>query len=94
MPAPLTPQQLQDKVQSVSARHAKLLRRKAELSGELKSQKENLTSLVQEIQAAGFNPRTIVADRDKAQAELEALLVIFENNLSVAETALKEFDNK
>lgn len=88
----LTPEQLQERMQNLSSRHAKVLRRKSELGGELKSKKAELAALVQEIQDAGYNPKTLVEDRNKAQAELETLLDTFETNLVGAETILGEFD--
>jgi len=90
----LTPDKLQEKMASLSSRHSKVLRRKAELGGELKSKRDELTSLVKEIQEAGYNPRTLVEDRDKAQQELEGLIVRFEEELISAETILADYDNR
>ena len=45
----LTPDKLQEKVASIVQRHSRILRRKSELSGELKSKKEELAALVREI---------------------------------------------
>jgi FtsZ-binding cell division protein ZapB len=90
----MTPDKLQEKVQNLSTRHARVLRRKAELGGELKVKREELESLVKEIQAAGYNPKTLVEERNRAQEELETLLGTFENNLVEAETILSEFDRK
>jgi len=90
----MTPDKLQERMQNLSTRHAKVLRRKAELGGELKSKKEELAALVREIQTAGYNPKTLIEDRNAAQEELETLLDKFETNLVEAETILSEFDKK
>lgn len=90
----LSPDKLQEKVASLASRHAKILRRKSELAGELKSKKDELASLVREIQAAGYNPRTLVEDRDKAQAELENLIVQYDSQLTDVERTLAEYDKK
>jgi uncharacterized protein YoxC len=90
----LTTEDLQKRMQDLSTRHAKVLRRKAELSGELKSKKEELLALVKEIQDAGYNPKTLVEERNRAQTELESLLDTFETNLVGAEKTLDEFDHK
>lgn len=90
----LSPDKLQERMQNLSTRHARVLRRKAELGGELKSKKDELTALVKEIQAAGYNPKTLLEDRNKAQAELEQLIEQFEINLVEAETILADFDKK
>lgn len=88
----LTTEELQKKMQTLAARHAKVLRRKAELGGELKSKREELVSLVKEIQEAGYNPKTLVDERNRAQAELETLIDSFETDLVEAEQILGEFD--
>jgi chromosome segregation ATPase len=90
----LSPDQLQERMTNLSTRYSKILRRKAELGGELKSKKAELSSLVQEIHSAGYNPKTLVADRDKLQGELEELLNQFESKIVESETILSEFDKK
>lgn len=86
--------ELEQKIQDLQTRHARVLKRKAELGGELKSKKEELASLVKEIQDAGFNPKTLVEDRNKAQLELEGLMESFEKELVEAETSLNTYDKK
>lgn len=49
---------------------------------------------MKEIQEAGYNPRTLVEDRDKAQQELEGLIVRFEEELVSAESILADYDNR
>lgn len=90
----LPPDKLHERMQNLSSRHAKILRRKAELGGELKSKKEELANLVREIQQAGYNPKTLLEDRNKAQAELEALLDDFEGRIQNAESILDNYDKK
>lgn len=85
---------LHERMENLSTRHARVLRRKAELGGELKSKREELASLVKEIQAAGYNPMTLLDDLNKAKGELELLLDKFESNLVEAESILSEFDKK
>ena len=90
----LTPEELNAKIQDLQTRHKRLLNRKAELGGELKSKKDELASLVKEIQAAGYNPKTLVEDRNKAQQELESLMEEFEKGLVAAENSLSAYDKK
>lgn len=90
----LSPEELTTKIQDLQTRHARVLKRKAELGGELKSKKDELQSLVKEIQAAGYNPKTLVEDRNKAQQELESLMEEFERGLIEAETSLTSYDKK
>jgi uncharacterized protein YoxC len=88
----LSLEQLEEKIQVLSTRHKAVLRRKLELGGELKAKKEELAALVDEIKKAGYNPKTLIEDRDKAQEELELLLKDFEANLVGAEKTLEDFE--
>jgi chromosome segregation ATPase len=90
----LSPEDLTAKIQDLQNRHQRILKRKAELGGELKSKKDELGALVKEIQAAGYNPKTLVEDRNKAQQELESLMEEFEKGLVEAENSLNAYDKK
>jgi chromosome segregation ATPase len=81
-------------IDSLQKRYATVLRRKAELGGALKAKRDELESLVKEIEDAGYNPKTLVDDRNKAQTELEQLVSSFESDLSEAEKALSAYDKK
>jgi predicted nuclease with TOPRIM domain len=89
-----TVDEIRSKIDNLQQRHEKVLKRKAELSGELKAKKDELANLVKEIKAAGFNPSTIAEDRARAQKELEDLMVEFEKNLVDAESTLSQYDKK
>jgi chromosome segregation ATPase len=93
MTSKLTPDEIESKIKDLSGRHAKILKRKAELAGQLQAKKKELADLVQEITDAGFNPKTLVQDKENLQQELETLLSDFEKELSSSEEALKQFDN-
>jgi len=86
--------ELSSTIDSLQKRYANVLRRKAELGGALKAKKEELAALVKEIQDAGYNPKTLVEDRAKAQSELEHLVSQFEGDLKDAEEALATYDKK
>ena len=90
----LTPDKLQEKMASVIQRHARILRRKSELSGELKSKKDELASLVQEIHASGYNAKTLVEERNKTQKELEEMLEVCDSQLTEVEGIFEEYDRK
>ena len=90
----LTPDKLQEKVASIGQRHSRILRRKSELSGELKSKKEELAALVREISDSGYNPKTLVEERNKTQRELEDLIETYEKQLTEVESTFAEYDRK
>lgn len=90
----LSIEELTKQIESLQKRYSTVLRRKAELGGALKAKKDELGALIQEIQDAGYNPKTLVEDRNKAQEELEKLVAAFETDLKEAETALAAYDKK
>ena len=79
---------------SIVQRHSRILRRKSELSGELKSKKEELAALVREISDSGYNPKTLVEERNKTQRELEDLIETYEKQLTEVESTFAEYDRK
>jgi SMC interacting uncharacterized protein involved in chromosome segregation len=90
----LTPDKLQEKVSSILSRHSKALRRKSELSGALKSKRDELAALVKEISDSGYNPKTLVEERNKTQRELEEMLEIYAKQLTEVEGTFEEYDRK
>ncbi len=86
--------ELSTTIDSLQKRYATVLRRKAELGGALKAKKDELAALVKEITDAGYNPKTLVDDRNKAQDELEQLVTSFDKDLKDAEEALAAYDKK
>lgn len=90
----LSPDKLQEKVANITQRHSRILRRKSELSGELKSKKEELAALVREISDSGYNPKTLVEERNKTQRELEEMLESYDKQLTEVESTFAEYDRK
>lgn len=90
----LAPDKLQEKVNSIITRHSRVMHRKSELAGELKSKREELADLVKEISASGYNPKTLVEERNKTQAELEQMVQDYEAQLSEVEATFDEYDKK
>lgn len=88
----LSPDKLQERVQALSTRYKSVVRRKTELGGELKAKKDELVDLVNEIKSAGYNPKTLVDDRNNAQKDLEELCDVFEAGLTESEKILSEYD--
>lgn len=86
--------ELQRKVEDLTKRHRTASSKKAELKGQLQAKKEELVSLGEEIRNAGYDPKNLKSERDKAQGELEALIDSFERDLTEVEAALAAFDKK
>ncbi len=55
---------------------------------QLQTKHAELTALIAEIRAQGYEPKSLAASRDKVQAELEAMIIDYENQLDQAEAAI------
>lgn len=88
----LAPEELKKKIEDLQKRHEKATKKKAAFGGELKAKKEELQSLLQEIKDAGYDPKTLVADRNKAQQELETMVETMDKSLVEVEEALAAYE--
>ena len=86
--------EIETKVKDLMARHAAVLQRKASLGGQLQSKKDELVTLVNEIRAAGYDPKNLAEESKKARTALEAEIATFDADLTRVETALSAFDKK
>jgi chromosome segregation ATPase len=86
--------QLKHKVDNLIARHARVTEKKAKLKGQLEAKKAELLALGEEIQAAGFDPRKLKEERDRAHQELEDLIEAFERELTEVEEAIAAFEQE
>ena len=85
---------LDEKVKDLMTRHAAVLQKKAVLSGQLQAKRDELADLINEIKAAGYDPKTLVEEGARAKASLEAEITTFEADLVKAEAALAVFEKK
>lgn len=85
---------LKHKVEDLLAREKKVRQKKAEVKGTLEAKRQELQNLVTEIQDAGYNPKTIREDYDRALKELEEMVSDYSSKMSKAEEAIDEFYRK
>lgn len=81
-------------IDDLSRRTEVVTKKKSQLEGQVQQVKEDLAALIMEIQAAGYDPKTLSAERDKAEAELLAEIEAYETKLAVVEKALAEYEKK
>lgn len=86
-----TPEEIKTKIDELLRRHSVATKKKSELSGQLQAKKEELASLVEEIKAAGFDPKNLGAERDRLMKEVEEKSADFEQKLVAVEEALNSF---
>jgi DNA repair exonuclease SbcCD ATPase subunit len=90
----MTPEEIREKIENLQTRHAAVTAKKNSLGGQLQAKKEELATLITEIRAAGYDPKKLVAEKEKAQQDLEAMIIDFDKKLMEAERALSVYDKK
>lgn len=85
-------EQIQARVEDLTRRHVAASTKQAKLQGALEGKKQELLRLKQEIEAAGFDPRTLREERARLEKELEELMATFETELTVVEKAQQEYE--
>jgi septal ring factor EnvC (AmiA/AmiB activator) len=86
--------EIKRKIDELQKRYNAVVQRKAGLSGQLQAKKEELARIVQEIRAAGYDPKKIAQERDNAKQDLENLIVKLEGELTEVEKALSTFQQQ
>ena len=86
------PEELKKCIEELQARHGRVTKKRAALGGELKAKKEELGSLIEEIKNAGYDPATIVAERNRTQQELEKMILDYDKALTEVEEGLASYD--
>lgn len=90
----MTPEEIRKKIEELQTRHTAVTGKKQSLGGQLQAKKEELANLITEIRAAGYDPKQLVAERDKAQKTLEAMIQDFDKSLTEVEKALSVYEKK
>jgi uncharacterized protein YoxC len=85
---------IKSRIDDLQRRHNAVVQKKAGLAGQLQAKKEELAAIVQEIKDAGYDPKKITQERDRAKQELETMIVKLEGELTEVENALSAFQQK
>lgn len=85
---------IKKKIEDLQRRHKVVEQKKASLTGQLQAKKEELAAVVKEIRDAGYDPKNIAQERDRAKAELEAMVDRLDRELTEVEKVLANFQNK
>lgn len=86
--------QIRQKVEALTKRHDSVSKRQSETRGELNAKKQELVALKKEIEAAGFDPKTLKEDRARLEAELLQMVEVFEKEITAVEEAYDAFQSK
>lgn len=87
-----TLEQIKERVDALSVRFKKASEKKANLSGLLQAKKEELNALVEEIRAAGLDPKKLKEHRDDLKREVETMIKELDEKLTSVEGALQAYD--
>jgi hypothetical protein len=83
-----TPAEINRKVEDLARRVEAVKRKKVELAALVEAKKAELSRLVNEIKATGFDPTDLVPDATRAERDLAAMVAAFENDIVATERAL------
>lgn len=87
-------EEIKQRVDELGKRYAAASKKRSELQGQLDAKKAELVALSNEIKAAGFDPKKLKEERDRAEKELLDMLEACEREMTEVESALNEFDKK
>jgi chromosome segregation ATPase len=87
-----TLEQIQARVEDLTRRHTAASTKQSKLQGVMEEKKQELLRLKQEIEAAGFDPKTLREERARLEKELEELITKFDTELAVVERAQDEYE--
>lgn len=90
----MTPDEIKKKIDDLQRRTDAVATKKANFGGQLQAKKQELADLIKEIKAAGYDPKSLVSERDKAQTELEQMISVYETDLVQVETSLASYEKK
>ena len=89
----MSPQEIKKKIEDLQKRTEAVNKKKASYSGQLQAKKEELAKLITDIRAAGYDPKNLLSERDRAQRELEDLIISYESDLTRVENVLETYSN-
>jgi uncharacterized protein YoxC len=89
-----TPEEIKRQIDDLLRRHDTVVKKKAGLGGQIQAKKDELNQIIQEVRAAGFDPKTLANDRDKSQQDLQSMIADFDAKLTEVEAHVAAFDKK
>jgi len=89
-----TPAEMRAYIESLQKRHAVVLEKRAQLNGQLQAKRQELAAIIEEIKAAGYDPKNLATEYDRVEQELETMASDLDKKLTEVEAALAAFDSK
>jgi hypothetical protein len=86
--------EMRDYIESLQKRHQAVLEKRASLSGQLQAKKQELTAIIDEIKAAGYDPTKLAAEHERVEQELEVMAADLDKKLTEVEAAIAAFEAK
>lgn len=87
-----TVEQINERVEELTRRHGVAKERRSKLAGKLDEKKAELVRLKKEIEAAGYDPKNLKAEKERLEAELQQLMDEFDRDLTQVEESLAEYE--
>lgn len=86
--------EIKSKVDDINKRYKSASSKQSNLSGLLQAKREELASLIKEIEAAGLDPKKLKERRDELKAEVIAMTESIDKQLKQVEEALAAYDKQ
>lgn len=86
--------EIKAKVDDISKRHKVASSKQQNLSGLLQGKREELATLIKEIEAAGLDPKKLKERRDELKQEVLAQVESIDKQLKQVEEALATYETK
>jgi len=84
--------EIEDKIKALTERHRKVTNKQSSLKGTLAAKKAELSRLVEEIKAAGYDPKNLAKELSEVKAQLLKDIQATEDALATAEKAIAEIE--
>ncbi len=86
--------EIKAKVDDISRRYKAASSKQANLGGLLQGKRDELASLIKEIEAAGLDPKKLKERRDELKQEVLVMVESIDKQLKQVEEALAAYDTK
>lgn len=86
--------EMRSRVDDLIRRHQAASSKKSQLLGRLEAKKQELAALSREIKEAGYDPKSLKSERDKAAQQLETATQSFAQDLALVEKALADIEQQ
>lgn len=87
-----TVEEYRKKIEDLGKRAREASEKKSALKGQFEAKKQELSTLIEDIKAAGYDPKNLKEEKDKIERSLVDQIASYDKDLTEIESALKELE--